>query len=128
MFDLQVFQEARRNPPAVIYTPSIGQWWDMIPATVQSVFLLQLRNLDQNSPVLLLATSDSSYADLPEQVSLRVNAGYKNCRILRLRCCSISVAHGFTRWSLLISERSDVCFKPRSLARYIPEGGLQKDA
>ncbi|XP_026279317.1 ATPase family AAA domain-containing protein 2 [Frankliniella occidentalis] len=64
----QVFQEARRNPPSVIYLPGMGQWWDSVPHTVQSVFLMQLQKLDMNSPVFLLATSDIKYADLPSEL------------------------------------------------------------
>ncbi|KAK3932961.1 ATPase family AAA domain-containing protein 2 [Frankliniella fusca] len=64
----QVFQEARRNPPSVIYLPGIGQWWDYVPQTVQSVFVMQLQKLDMNCPVFLLATSDIKFAELPAEL------------------------------------------------------------
>lgn len=65
---LQVFQEARRNPPSVVYLPGIGQWWEQVPHTVQSIFLLHLQKLDMNSPVFLLGTSDAQIEDLPSEV------------------------------------------------------------
>ncbi|XP_034241773.1 ATPase family AAA domain-containing protein 2-like [Thrips palmi] len=73
----QVFQEARRNPPSVVYLPSIGQWWEQVPHTVQSIFLLHLQKLDMSSPVFLLATSDGPDVALPTELK-SVFSGYRD--------------------------------------------------
>lgn len=73
----QVFQEARRNPPSVVYLPGLGQWWDLVPHTVQSVFLMHLQKLDMNSPVLILATSDAELKELPSELCT-IFSGYRD--------------------------------------------------
>lgn len=65
---IQVFQEARRNTPSVIYVPGISHWWSLVAETLQAVFLSNLRLLNPSSPILLLATSDVPYKNLPYQV------------------------------------------------------------
>ncbi|XP_047120172.1 ATPase family AAA domain-containing protein 2-like [Schistocerca piceifrons] len=65
---IQVFQEARRNTPSVIYVPGISQWWSLVAETLQAVFLSNLRLLNPSIPILLLATSDVPYKNLPHQV------------------------------------------------------------
>lgn len=65
----QVFQEARRNPPSIIYLPRLGQWWDLVPQTVQSVFLMQILKLDMHCPILLMATSDVKLEQVSAEVS-----------------------------------------------------------
>lgn len=69
LIHLQVFNEARRNVPSVIYIPSIDQLWSLISDTVRAIFIAQLNQLDPNIPVLLLATADTIFNNLPEQVS-----------------------------------------------------------
>lgn len=64
----QVFNEARRNVPSVIYVPSIDQLWALISETVKAIFLSHLVQLDPNVPILLLATADTAFRNLPEQV------------------------------------------------------------
>lgn len=66
---LQVFNEARRNVPSVIYIPSIDQLWSLISETVRAIFIAQINQLDPNIPVLLLATADTIFNNLPEQVN-----------------------------------------------------------
>lgn len=68
----QVFNEARRNIPSVIYVPSIDQLWTLIPETVKAIFLSHLTQLDPNIPVLLLATADALFNELPEQVGFLI--------------------------------------------------------
>lgn len=65
---LQVFNEAARNVPSIIYIRSINQWWPLVPETVKAVFLCRIAALDSSLPILILATSDSKYQDLPDQL------------------------------------------------------------
>lgn len=64
----QVFNEARRNIPSVIYVPSIDQLWNLISETVKNIFVAHLTQIDPKIPLLLLATSDTIFIDLPDQV------------------------------------------------------------
>ncbi|XP_076748821.1 ATPase family AAA domain-containing protein 2B-like isoform X1 [Xylocopa sonorina] len=65
---VQVFNEAARNVPSIIYIRSIDQWWPLVPETVKAVFLCRIAALDPSLPILILATSDRTYQDLPNQL------------------------------------------------------------
>ncbi|XP_076249448.1 uncharacterized protein LOC143188854 isoform X2 [Calliopsis andreniformis] len=65
---VQVFNEAARNVPSIIYIRSIDQWWPLVPETVKAVFLCRIAALDPSLPILILATSDTTYQDLPTQL------------------------------------------------------------
>ncbi|KAL0128837.1 hypothetical protein PUN28_003901 [Cardiocondyla obscurior] len=65
---VQVFNEAARNVPSIIYIRSIDQWWPLVPETVKAVFLCRIAALDSSLPILILATSDARYHDLPDQL------------------------------------------------------------
>lgn len=65
---VQVFNEATRNVPSIIYIRSIDQWWPLVPETVKAVFLCRIAALDPSLPILILATSDETYQDLPMQL------------------------------------------------------------
>ncbi|KAG0724334.1 ATPase family AAA domain-containing protein 2 [Chionoecetes opilio] len=64
----QVFHEARRSPPSIIYIPHIDQWWVTISDTLQATFMSLLLDMDPSSPILLLATSDAPYDQLNSEV------------------------------------------------------------
>jgi SpoVK/Ycf46/Vps4 family AAA+-type ATPase len=65
---IQIFQEARRNLPSIIYVPAIAQWWNLVPETLHAVFLSHLCKLDPSAPILLIATADIPYNNLPQEV------------------------------------------------------------
>lgn len=67
---VQIFQEARRNTPSIIYVPAIDQLWQQTDYTLHAVFLSHLRRLDPILPVLLLATSDSPYDNLSDELQV----------------------------------------------------------
>ncbi|XP_041952498.1 ATPase family AAA domain-containing protein 2B isoform X3 [Alosa sapidissima] len=64
----QVFREARRSVPSVIYMPHVSEWWEAISDTVRSTFLTLLQDIPSLSPILILATADCPYTHLPEGV------------------------------------------------------------
>lgn len=74
---IQVFLEVKRNIPSVLYIPSIDRWWYLVTETLRAIFLAQLQEFDPNSPILVLATSDTDYNSLPEQVKY-VFSHYRN--------------------------------------------------
>uniref|UniRef100_A0A0C9QVG3 Tat-binding homolog 7 n=1 Tax=Fopius arisanus TaxID=64838 RepID=A0A0C9QVG3_9HYME len=65
---VQVFNEASRNIPSIIYIRSIDQWWPLVPETVKAVFMCRIAALDPCLPILILATSDVDYRELPPKL------------------------------------------------------------
>ncbi|CAH0551689.1 unnamed protein product [Brassicogethes aeneus] len=65
---IQIFNEARRNVPSIVYIPSINRWWELVSETVRAILIMQLSKLEPNIPILFLATSEEIYGDLPEEV------------------------------------------------------------
>ncbi|XP_053918131.1 ATPase family AAA domain-containing protein 2B isoform X4 [Cuculus canorus] len=64
----QIFREARRTVPSIVYMPHIGDWWEAVSETVRATFLTLLRDIPSFSPIFLLSTSESMYSELPEEV------------------------------------------------------------
>lgn len=64
----QLFHEAKRTAPSILYIPHIHLWWETVGHTLKATFLTLLKNIPSFSPILLLATCDVSYADLPSEL------------------------------------------------------------
>ncbi|XP_036119514.1 ATPase family AAA domain-containing protein 2B isoform X14 [Molossus molossus] len=64
----QIFREARRTVPSIVYMPHIGDWWEAVSETVRATFLTLLQDIPSFSPILLLSTSETMYSELPEEV------------------------------------------------------------
>ncbi|KAL3287427.1 hypothetical protein HHI36_001898 [Cryptolaemus montrouzieri] len=65
---LQLFTEARRNVPSVIYLPCIDKFWNLVSETTKAILLDQLSQMDPHVPILIFVTSDTLYKELPERV------------------------------------------------------------
>ncbi|KAL7298439.1 hypothetical protein TKK_0008227 [Trichogramma kaykai] len=65
---VQVFNEASRNVPSVIYVEGIDQWWPLVPETVKAVFLCRISSLSPTLPIFILTSSEVDYEELPEQI------------------------------------------------------------
>lgn len=65
---IQVFTEAKRNVPSIIYIPNIDTWWELTSETTRAILLSQLAAIDPNIPLLFLTTSINTYNDLPTQL------------------------------------------------------------
>lgn len=65
---LQVFREARRSVPSVVFMPHVSEWWEAVSDTVKSTFLTLLQDVPSFSPVLIVATAESPYSQLPDEV------------------------------------------------------------
>ncbi|XP_038606801.1 ATPase family AAA domain-containing protein 2B [Tachyglossus aculeatus] len=64
----QIFREARRSVPSIVYMPHIGDWWEAVSETVRATFLTLLQDIPSFSPIFLLSTSETMYSELPEEV------------------------------------------------------------
>ncbi|KAK5853211.1 hypothetical protein PBY51_007018 [Eleginops maclovinus] len=64
----QVFREARRSMPSVVFMPHISEWWETVSDTVKSTFLTLLHDVPSFSPVLILATAETHYSQLSDEV------------------------------------------------------------
>uniref|UniRef100_A0A7N6AC47 ATPase family AAA domain-containing protein 2 n=1 Tax=Anabas testudineus TaxID=64144 RepID=A0A7N6AC47_ANATE len=64
----QVFREARRSMPSIVFMPHISEWWETVGDTVKSTFLTLLQDVPSFSPVLILATAESHYSQLSDEV------------------------------------------------------------
>ncbi|XP_071999737.1 ATPase family AAA domain-containing protein 2B isoform X2 [Engystomops pustulosus] len=73
----QVFREARRTVPSVVYMPHIGDWWEAVSETVRATFLTLLQDIPSFSPILLLSTSEIVYGELPDEVKCIFRAQYE---------------------------------------------------
>ncbi|XP_056141706.1 ATPase family AAA domain-containing protein 2-like isoform X2 [Lampris incognitus] len=64
----QVFVEAKRNSPSILYIPHIGQWWETLGPALRATFLSLLHSIPAFSPILLLATCNLPYDQLSMEV------------------------------------------------------------
>ncbi|XP_068426543.1 ATPase family AAA domain-containing protein 2-like isoform X2 [Clinocottus analis] len=64
----QIFVEAKRTSPSVLYIPHIGQWWETVGPALRATFLCLLRSIPPFAPILLLATSNLQYDQLSIEV------------------------------------------------------------
>ncbi|PIO25680.1 hypothetical protein AB205_0042460 [Aquarana catesbeiana] len=81
LFD-QVFREARRTVPSVVYMPHIGEWWEAVSETVRATFLTLLQDIPSFSPILLLSTSETVYGELPEEVKRIFRSQYEEVIVI----------------------------------------------
>ncbi|KAJ1562366.1 ATPase AAA domain-containing protein 2B, partial [Cladochytrium tenue] len=61
---VQTLAELRRHRPAALYLPAVDAWWRSVPDSAHAV-LEGLLNADPARPLVLLATADSPFAELP---------------------------------------------------------------
>lgn len=66
---VNIFREARRTTPAVLYLPQIELWWETAHAQLRTVLLMLLAELPSNLPLLLLATAKVYHNELEERTS-----------------------------------------------------------
>ncbi|CAJ1077452.1 ATPase family AAA domain-containing protein 2B isoform X1 [Xyrichtys novacula] len=72
----QVFREARRSMPSVVFMPHVSEWWETVSDTVKSTFLTLLQDVPSFSPVLILATAESHYSQLSDEVRSMFQRSY----------------------------------------------------
>ncbi|XP_061144051.1 ATPase family AAA domain-containing protein 2-like isoform X1 [Syngnathus typhle] len=72
----QIFVEAKRTSPSVLYIPHIGQWWETVGCSLKATFLSLLGSLPAFAPILLLATCSLEYSQLSFEVQELFKADY----------------------------------------------------
>ncbi|KAI6155960.1 AAA-domain-containing protein [Pisolithus tinctorius] len=65
---VQLFVEAKRHPPSVIYIPSLLSWCTAVPEATRSTVRAMLESLSPTDQVLLLAVADGPLSSLPSDV------------------------------------------------------------
>ncbi|XP_061597548.1 ATPase family AAA domain-containing protein 2-like [Cololabis saira] len=60
----QVFKEAKRTSPSILYIPHIQQWWETARSELRACFLSLLDSIPSFSPILLLATASVPYEQM----------------------------------------------------------------
>ncbi|XP_023144659.2 ATPase family AAA domain-containing protein 2-like isoform X1 [Amphiprion ocellaris] len=64
----QVFCEAKRTSPSILYIPHIQQWWDTAGQALRASFLSLLGSIPSFSPILLLATCSVPRQELDPEI------------------------------------------------------------
>ncbi|KAI4873114.1 hypothetical protein NFI96_015547 [Prochilodus magdalenae] len=64
----QLFCEAKRTAPSILYIPHMQRWWDTVSSALRATFLSLLQDIPSFSPILLLATCNLPYHDLCPEV------------------------------------------------------------
>lgn len=67
-FPYQVFCEAKRTSPSILYMPHVQQWWDTAGPALRASFLSLLDSIPSFSPILLLATCSLPHQQLDPDV------------------------------------------------------------
>ena len=65
---VQLFVEAKRHAPSVIYIPSLAAWCSALPETARTLVAESLESLDPTEPILLLAVHSGTLKQLPRDV------------------------------------------------------------
>ncbi|XP_030639024.1 ATPase family AAA domain-containing protein 2 [Chanos chanos] len=64
----QLFCEAKRTAPSILYIPHIQRWWETVGPALRATFLSLLQDIPSFSPILLLATCSLPYRRLFPEV------------------------------------------------------------
>lgn len=81
----QIFVEAKRTSPSIIYIPSIGQWWETVGPALRATFLSLLSSIPAFAPIFLLATCSIEYRDLSDEVQ-KTKMGHCSHSTTREKC------------------------------------------
>ena len=65
---MQLFLEAKRNQPSVIYIPSLTGWCAAVSEAARATVRSMLESIAPTDPVLLLAIADCPFTSLPRDV------------------------------------------------------------
>lgn len=65
---IQLFCEAKRTAPSILYIPHMQRWWDTVSSALRATFLSLLQDIPSFSPILLLATCNLPYHSLYTEV------------------------------------------------------------
>jgi SpoVK/Ycf46/Vps4 family AAA+-type ATPase len=80
---IQLFTEAKRHKPSVVYIPNVQNWFETVGQTVVSTFLGLLRSVTPTDPILLLGILEEDGETDPEM--LRSFFGFSKKNLYGLR-------------------------------------------
>lgn len=63
--------------PSLLYVPDILSWWSIVNETARAVFISLMRNLDRTINLLVFATANIPYDNLPHEVNNIKNMEFK---------------------------------------------------
>ncbi|XP_044027436.1 ATPase family AAA domain-containing protein 2-like isoform X2 [Siniperca chuatsi] len=72
----QVFCEAKRTSPSILYIPHIQQWWETAGPALRASFLSLLGSIPSFSPILLLATCSVPHQQLDPEIQFLFREEY----------------------------------------------------
>ncbi|KAF7210755.1 ATPase family AAA domain-containing protein 2 [Nothobranchius furzeri] len=72
----QVFSEAKRTSPSILYIPHIQQWWETAGPALRTSFLSLLGGIPPFSPILLLATCNTRHKQLDPEIQFLFREEY----------------------------------------------------
>ncbi|XP_041664268.1 ATPase family AAA domain-containing protein 2-like [Cheilinus undulatus] len=72
----QMFMEAKRTSPSILYLPHIQQWWETVGPALRASFLSLLDSIPSFSPILLLATSSLPHQQLDPEIQFLFREEY----------------------------------------------------
>ncbi|CAG9766232.1 unnamed protein product [Ceutorhynchus assimilis] len=110
----QVCTEAKRNVPSIIYVPNIDHFWELTSDVVKAIFLAQIRDIGLNIPILVLATSNVIYRELPGELQ-KIFSDHRK-EVLEVHPPNSEARHLFFKGLLI-----DTCLKPMRQARECPK-------
>nr|XP_014350681.1 PREDICTED: ATPase family AAA domain-containing protein 2-like [Latimeria chalumnae] len=64
----QLFLEAKRTAPSILYIPHVHTWWETVGCALKATFVTLLQDIPSFMPILFLATCDVPHKELPEEV------------------------------------------------------------
>lgn len=64
----QIFVEAKRTSPSILYIPHMCQWWETVSPALRATFVSLLSSIPAFTPILLLATCSLRYHQLNPEV------------------------------------------------------------
>jgi SpoVK/Ycf46/Vps4 family AAA+-type ATPase len=65
---VQMFVEAKRHQPSVLYIPALSQWSAILTPTAKATFCTLLDSLTPSEPVIIIAFMDEPIAELDPEI------------------------------------------------------------
>ncbi len=65
---LQTFRELARVTPSILFLPRLDSWWEVTSETFQMTLLSSLTSLLPSTPLLVLATAECLWEELPPKL------------------------------------------------------------
>lgn len=65
---VQMFNEAKRHKPSVLYIPNLAQWADTVTESARATFKALLDGLSASDPILLVSVCEGLFEHLPRDI------------------------------------------------------------